>query len=158
MYFIIALLCGILDIVVCTIVFPTQDFNCYNDQTCIHVVQIYSADGLDKNLALWIQMYGAISVSKLAVYISLLVNPYLIAVSGPALYSTGLDLKYQFTEMCKDPNYSNSTTCSIFENQFQTLFLLNEIEMISSVAVTGIIVIFGICGICILKGSSESGV
>jgi hypothetical protein len=125
----------IMDIIVCGNIFYSAPTVSYP----LHVQQLYSLPGMEYELSHWLQVYGAISVTKCVVWLSVLVNPFLILIIGTYLQISGNDIDKKY-ENCND----DGITCQVFNNpvQYPQLGLLNEIELFGSVIVIGLPVVF----------------
>ncbi len=148
LYALWAVIVSVIDAVVCGDIFYTVTvYDTYHS----YVQQLYSLEGMDYNLSHWLQVYGATSVTKLAVYPAIVINPPLILVIGSYLYATGKDLDTRLGQACHGSvsidNTVSNITCQMFNNpvQYQQLELLNEIQLFGSIIVVGIIPLCAIC-------------
>ncbi len=124
---------AIIDIMVCSIIFYRAcDGYCWAHQ-------LYSLDGIDYTMSQWLQVYGATSVTKFAVWPSLSVNPFLIIIIGSYLYVSSTNINDSFEKQC--PAQNQTVSCQIYNNpaQYKQLVLLNSIQLFGSAIVLGII-------------------
>jgi hypothetical protein len=136
---------SIIDAIVCGDIFYTvcirEPYNnyCYNQQ-------LYNLPGMDYILSHWLQVYGATSVTKLAVWPSIIINPLLILIINSYLYATSLDINSVLGPQCNQTiSAENQTiTCQVFNNrvQYQQLTDLNKIQLFGSISVVCLIPAF----------------
>jgi hypothetical protein len=165
-YAIWALIVSVIDAVVCGDIFYISSYyDTYRNETRSYIQQLYSLEDMDPGLSHWLQVYGATSVTKLAAYFLIIINPPLILIIGSYLYVIGNNLDTRLSTSCKgnisSDNYVSNITCQVFNNQYQQLELFNQIQLFGSIIVVGIIplplmIIFGsACVIIIFKYLSD---
>jgi len=141
LYIVLCVVDGIIDIVVCGTIF--YSVTCCNGSWCFSCVeQLYSLNGMQHMLSHWIEVYGATSVTKLASFWGLTINPFLVLIINSYLYGTSIDINYVLNPECS-PNMTQTVTCQVFNNQTQYKLLetLNKIQLFGSFTLLGIIVV-----------------
>ena len=151
---------SIIDMVVCGDIFYSAYYIDPKYGWTLYTQQLYSLPGMDYDLSHWLQVYGATSVTKLAFFLSLIINPFLVLITGMYLYITSLSINNRLTPLCQgslsvSASVSN-ITCQVFNNpvQYQQLDLLNQIQFFGSVAVIGIIPLAFVCYFIVMGGYS----
>jgi hypothetical protein len=156
LYFIMTLTCIIIEYIVCGTIY-------YTDQYIIQ--ELYSLPDLNKDLAHWIQVYGALAVTRAVIFAGYPFYMSTILVTGTYLYISGCNLitKYSIicqtnlcqTNLCQTNININQTninqTCLTYNNQFQLLVSLNNISVIMSWIIGSICLCWSILYLCSKK-------
>ncbi len=135
----------IIDIIVMANIYPTSSM--------FNTTKLYNNDLVDSNLNHWLKVYGAITVTKTVLYYGIFneTGHYVIlfflciwVIPGTYLYITQNILINELSDICSENNISinNTDTCNIYNNQFQTLIITNQIELFSSIIILTVIFIY----------------
>ncbi len=150
---------SVIDIIVCAHIFYRVEVERTIQETgrkydYYYIQQLYSLPGMENNLSHWLEVYGATSVTKLASYLPLFINPFLILIINSYLYATSIDINNTLGPQCN--NQINQTiTCQVFDDQYQQLIELNKIQLFGSIVLVCLIpavaiIVFGFAALMLI--------